>query len=84
MSSAEELETLQRYIARLRVRVEQQAKHVDGLVDYPELAKRGSEILALDSENLRLALIQVEELKAQVAKEADAKETSVADKSNVA
>jgi hypothetical protein len=36
---------------------------VEGLVDYPELAGRASEILASDMENLRQGLIQIEELK---------------------
>jgi hypothetical protein len=85
MSAVEDLEALERYIARLRVQIEQQTKHVEGLVDYPELAGRASEILASDMENLRQGLIQIEELKTQVVRElAHPKGKPAADKSDVA
>ena len=70
MSAVEELEVLQRQIARLRQRVEHQAMHVDGLAEYPELARRAGKILEQETENLRLALIQLAEIRAQVDREA--------------
>jgi tRNA U34 5-carboxymethylaminomethyl modifying GTPase MnmE/TrmE len=70
MSAVEELEVLQRQIARLRQRVEHQAMHVEGLAAYPELATRAGKILEQVTENLRLALIQLAEIRAQVDREA--------------
>jgi hypothetical protein len=62
MSAAEELEILQRSIGRLRLRIEHQTKHVEGLADHPELAERAGKILAQDLEHLRQVLVQADEL----------------------
>jgi hypothetical protein len=80
MSAFDELEALETYIRRLRTRIGHQAMHVEGLADYPDIAERAREILAQELEQLRVALIQVEELKKQVA-EAN---TTDQDDSNVA
>jgi tRNA U34 5-carboxymethylaminomethyl modifying GTPase MnmE/TrmE len=69
LSTAEQLEMLQRHIARLRSRIEQQAAHVERLVDYPELAERAGAILEQDTESLRRALIQLEQIEADAKKE---------------
>jgi hypothetical protein len=58
MSAPAERERLQEHIARLRRRNAQQANHVEGLAEYPVLANR-AEVLDQESENLRLALIQL-------------------------
>jgi hypothetical protein len=42
--------------------IELQARHVDGLTGYSDLAKRASDILAQETERLRLALIQLEDM----------------------
>jgi len=70
MSALDELEALEKLASWLRGRIENQAKHVEGLVEYPELAERATRILELESENLRKTLIELEEIKARVAKEA--------------
>ncbi|HKF03810.1 MAG TPA: hypothetical protein VKB49_15935, partial [Candidatus Sulfotelmatobacter sp.] len=70
MSASEELRALEKLVSRLRRRIENQAKHVEGLAEYPELAERATRILELESENLRKTLIEVQEMKARVAKEA--------------
>jgi tRNA U34 5-carboxymethylaminomethyl modifying GTPase MnmE/TrmE len=70
MSALEQLEELEKYIPRLRTRIAHQAMHVEGLADYPHIAKRAREILAQEMEDLRRALIQVEQLRKQAAKEA--------------
>lgn len=74
MSAAEQVEVLQRHVARLRVRIEQQAAHVEGLADYPDLAQRAGAILEKDTESLRQALIQLEQIEADAKKEAAALE----------
>jgi hypothetical protein len=80
MSALQQLEELEKYIRRLRTRIAHQAVHVEGLADYPAIAERAREILAQELEQLRVALIQVEELKKQVAEAS----TSKQDDSNVA
>jgi chromosome segregation ATPase len=70
MSAEDELETLQRQITQLRLRIEHQAKHVEGLADYPDLADRASAVLARDLEELRQALVQFEATKARADKDA--------------
>ena len=72
---AAELKNVQQHIARLKRRTEQQVKHLEGLADYPDLAKRAGDIVAKDSEELRLALIQLEDMKRQLQAR-DAKNTS--------
>ena len=84
MSPLEELKTLEQYIARLRRRVEQQAMHVEGLAEYPVIARRAGEILVQETENLRRALIQFEALKAQADKASRREKELVDDKSDVA
>jgi tRNA U34 5-carboxymethylaminomethyl modifying GTPase MnmE/TrmE len=74
---------LEKYIPRLRTRIAHQAMHVEGLADYPHIAKRAREILAQEMEDLRRALIQVEQLRKQAAKEA-ARRARDRDDSNVA
>jgi hypothetical protein len=68
MSPVAELEEVELHIARLRLRIDQQAKHVEGLGGYPDLAKRASNLLAQDAEQLRLALIQLEKITLQMKK----------------
>jgi hypothetical protein len=69
MSALEQLEELEKFIPRLRTRIAHQTMHVEGLADYPAIAERARVILAREIEDLRLALIQVEQLRAQAAKE---------------
>jgi hypothetical protein len=57
MSAPAGRERLQKHIARLWRRNAQQANHVEGLAE-PVLADR-AEVLEQESENLRLALIQL-------------------------
>ena len=83
MSALEQLEELEKYIPRLRTRIAHQAMHVEGLADYHHIAKRAREILAQEMEDLRRALIQVEQLRKQAAKEA-ARRARDRDDSNVA
>jgi hypothetical protein len=84
MSPAEELAVLEQFTARLRRRVEQQAAHVEALAEFPEIARRAGEILVLETEDLRRALIQLEELKSQVGDAARRDKEPGPDKSNVA
>jgi len=70
MSALDELQALEKLVSRLRWRIENQAKHVEGLAEYPEIAERATRILELESENLRKTLIEVREMKARVAVEA--------------
>jgi hypothetical protein len=60
---AVELKKVQQHVTCLTRRIEQQVRHLEGLTDYPELSKRASDVLAQDSEELRLALIQLEDMK---------------------
>ncbi len=69
MSPAEELDSLERQISRLRLRMEHQAMHVEGLAEYPQLAERAEEILAEDAERLRRTLIRFAEVKADMDRE---------------
>ena len=74
---AVELEKVQQHVARLTRRIEQQVKHLEGLTDYPELSKRASNVLAQDSEELRLALIQLENTKRRAEHARNEKKTSI-------
>jgi hypothetical protein len=84
MSAFDELVALEKYIRRLRTRIAQQAMHVEGLVDYPEIAERAREILAREMEDLRRALIQLEQLRQQAAKDDARTFETDRDDSNVA
>jgi hypothetical protein len=70
MSALDELQALEKLVSRLRWRIENQAKHVEGLAEYPDLAERATRILELESENLRKTLIELQEMRARVAVEA--------------
>jgi len=69
MPGLEELQSLEHQIESLRTRVEEEAAHVTGLSDQPDLARQAQETLATSTEELRLLLIELEELKARVDKE---------------
>ena len=69
MSTLLELERMQQHVARLRRRIKNQTRYIDGLEDYPDIAKRASDALARDSEELRCALIQLEDLQRQAQQE---------------
>jgi hypothetical protein len=69
VSAIEQIELLQRHVARLRARIERQAAHVEGLADYPDLAQRAGAILEQDTESLRQALIQLAAIKSDAEKE---------------
>jgi hypothetical protein len=69
VSAIEQVDLLQRHIARLRARIERQAAHVEGLSDYTDLAQRAGAILEQDMESLRQALIQLEAIKSDAGKE---------------
>jgi len=71
MSTLLELERMQQHLARLRRRIKNQTRYIDALGDYPDIAKRGSDALARDSEELRCALIQLEDLKRHAQQETD-------------
>jgi hypothetical protein len=47
----------------------QQAAHVERLADYPELAQRAGAILEQDTESLRQALIQLQQIEADTKNE---------------
>ena len=51
---------------------------------YPDIAKRGSDVLARDSEELRCALIQLEDLERHAQQETDRTDTATDSNSNVA
>jgi hypothetical protein len=84
MSPPEEIETLEKYIVRLRRRVEQQAMHVEGLADFPDIAKKAGEILVRETEDLRRALIRLEEVKAQFGRAARAQKEATPNNSDAA
>ena len=69
MSTLLELERMQQHVARLRRRIKNQTRYIEGLEDYPDMAKRARDALVRDSEELRFALIQLADLEKQVQKE---------------
>jgi chromosome segregation ATPase len=85
MSAVEEMENLQRCIARLRLRIEHQTRHVEGLADHPELAERAGRILAQDMEHLRQVLVQADELRMHIDRQtAREEEKQVGGKKDIA
>ena len=84
MSTLLELERVQQHVARLRRRMKNQTRYIDALGSYPDIAKRASAALARDSEELRCALIQLEDLEKQAHQESDRKDTTTDPDSNVA
>jgi len=84
MSTLLELERVQQHVARLRRRIQNQTRYIDALGSYPDIAKRASAALARDSEELRCALIQLEDLEKQAHQESDRKDTTTDPDSNVA
>jgi hypothetical protein len=75
---------MQQHVARLRRRIENQTRYIEVLEDYPDIAKRASDALAQDSEELRHALIQLEDLKMKAQQEKDRTDTPSDPNSNVA
>src|SRR5262249_26443857 len=67
MSTLLELERMQQHVARLRRRIKNQTRYLRALEDYPDRAKRASDVLGRDNEKLRCALIQLEDLRAGTA-----------------
>ena len=84
MSTLLELERMQQRVARLRRRIKNQTRYIDALGDYPDIAKRASDALARDSEELRCALIQLEDLERHAQQETDPADTATGSNSNVA
>ena len=84
MSTLVELERIQQHVARLRRRINNQTRYIDALGNYPDIAKRASAALARDSEELRCALIQLEDLERQAQQETDRRDTATDPNSNVA
>jgi hypothetical protein len=84
MSTRIELERMQQHVARLRRRIENQTRYIEGVEDYPDIAKRAREALVRDSEELRFALIQLADLERQAQQEMDRPDTPTDSSSNVA
>jgi len=84
MSTLLELERMQQHVARLRRRIKNQTRYIDALGGYPDIAKRASDVLARDSEELRCALIQLEDLERQALQQTDRRDTATDSNSNVA
>jgi len=84
MTTLLELERMQQHVARLRRRIKNQTRYIEVLDDYPDIAKRASDALARDSEELRSALIQLEDLEKKVQQEKVRTQTPTDSNSNVA
>jgi len=84
MSTLLDLERMQQHVARLRRRIKNQARFIRVLEDYPDRAKRASDVLGRDNEELRCALIQLEDLQRQAQQETDRTDTHTGSSSNVA
>ena len=84
MSTLLELERMQQHVARLRRRIENQTRYIEVLEDYPDIARRASDVLARDSEEMRCALIQLEDLERHAQEETDRTDTATDSNSNVA
>jgi len=83
MSTLLELERMRQHVARLRRRIENQTRYIAALEDYPDTAKRACDALARDSEELRCALIQLEDLQRQAQQETDPTDSQTESNSNV-
>jgi predicted RNase H-like nuclease (RuvC/YqgF family) len=84
MSTLLELERMQQHVARLRRRIDNQTRYIEVLEDYPDIAKRASNALAQDSEELRCALIQLEDLEMKAQQEKNRTDVPKDPNSNVA
>ena len=84
MSTLLELERMQQHVARLRRRIDNQTRYIEVLEDYPDIAKRASNALAQDSEELRCALIQLEDLEMKAQQEKNRTDIPTDPNSNVA
>jgi hypothetical protein len=84
MSTLLELERMQQHVARLRRRIDNQTRYIEVLEDYPDIAKRASNALAQDSEELRCALIQLEDLEMKAQQEKNRTDIPKDPNSNVA
>jgi tRNA U34 5-carboxymethylaminomethyl modifying GTPase MnmE/TrmE len=84
MSALLELERMQQHVARLRRRIKNQTRYIEVLMDYPDIKKRASDVLARDMEELRYALIQVEDLRRQAQLQTDRTDTPTDSNSDVA
>jgi predicted RNase H-like nuclease (RuvC/YqgF family) len=84
MSTLLELERMQQHVARLRRRIDNQTRYIEVLEDYPDIAKRASNALAQDSEELRCALIQLEDLEMKAQQEKSRTDVPKDPNSNVA
>ena len=84
MSTLLELEKMQQHVARLRRRIKNQTRYIEVLEEYPDIARRASDVLARDSEELRSALIQLQDLERKAQQESDRRDTPTDSNSNVA
>ena len=84
MSTLLELERMQQHVARLRRRIKNQTRYVEVLGDYPDIMKRASAVLARDTEELRCALIQLEDLERVALQKADRTDSPTDSNSNIA
>ena len=84
MSTLLELEKMQQHVARLRRRIRNQTRYIEVLEEYPDIARRASDVLARDSEELRSALIQLQDLERKAQQESDRRDTPTDSNSNVA
>jgi hypothetical protein len=75
---------MQQHVARLRRRIENQTRYIEALEGYPDIAKRASDVLARDSEEMRSALLQLEDLQRQAQQEMNRTDTPTNSNSNVA
>ena len=83
MSTLLELEKAQLHVVRLRRRIKNQTRYIDALGGYPDIAKRASDALARDSEELRCALIKLEDLERHAQQETDRTDIVTDSNSNV-
>ena len=84
MSTLLELDRMQQHVARLRRRIENQTRYIEVLEDHPDIAKRASDVLARDNEEMRCALIQLEDLQRLAQQETNRTDTPTDSNSNVA
>jgi hypothetical protein len=55
-----DIEALERYVASLKIQIEQQGHHIDGLAAHPEQAKSAQCLLNDQIERLRQLMIAIE------------------------